>query len=278
MLQYEAAFYWAAVTIYAIAAAIYLAAFVFKKERWLLPAAIITAVALLPHAVAILIRWVELGHGPYMSSYEVLSSNTWLAIVLFLVVQFKMPKAKLIGAVVLPISVIALGAGFYLSTKINYLPPSLRGYWLFIHIFFAKLAYDCFLIGLAFAVLILLRSSRLGNGNRLLSRVPPNERLDELSYRFSALGFLFLAVMIIAGSIWANQAWGRYWGWDMTETWSLITWLVYAIYLHSRFTYNWRNEKSAWFLIFGMVFVVITFFVLPYVPLENTHMTYFKGN
>ncbi len=277
MLQSEAIFYWAAVTLYAIAAVIYLSALVFKKERWLLPAAIITAVALLPHAAAILLRWYTVGHGPYASSYEVLSSNTWLAVALFLAVQFKMPKVRLIGAVILPLSVIALGVGFYLSPKINYLPPSLRGYWLFIHIFFAKLAYDCFLIGIAFAVLLLLKMSRWGSANNLLDKLPHTGRLDELSYRFSALGFLFLAVMIIAGSIWANQAWGRYWGWDMTETWSLVTWLVYAVYLHARITYKWHNQKSAWFLIFGMVFVIITFFVLPYIPLENTHMTYFRG-
>lgn len=276
MLRYEASVYWAAVTVYAVSTAIYLSALVFKKERWLSLGAAISAIGLLPHGAAILIRWIEMGHGPYMSSYEVISSNTWLAIAAFLLFQLKSARSRLVGAVILPVSVIALGIGFYLSSEAKYLTPTLRGYWLFIHIFFAKLSYDSFLIGFGFASLLLLRTTSWGSQNDLLKRLPSDNRLDELSYRFSALGFLFLGIMIVAGSIWANQAWGRYWGWDPTETWSLITWLVYAIYLHARITYNWRGTRSAWLLIAAMAVMVFSFFALPYIPIKTIHGPYFR--
>ena len=276
MLQYEATFYWAGVTAYALAAAIYLFSLTFNKERWLSAGALLTSIGLLPHGIAILIRWFAVGHGPYMSSYEVISSNSWLALVAFLAVQSRIPRSKLVGALVLPLSVIAMGVGFYLSSEAKYLTPALRGYWLFIHIFFAKLAYSSILVGLGFAVLLLLRSTDWGREKELLSRLPSDERLDELSYRFTAVGFLFLAVMIVAGSIWANQAWGRYWGWDPTETWSLITWLTYGIYLHARITYNWRGKRSAWTLIFAMFVLVFSFFALPYLPISTIHGPYFR--
>lgn len=263
--------------MYAIAAAIYLSSLVFRRDRWLLYGAVVTAIALVPHTISILIRWFALSHGPYLSPYEIMSSNAWVAILAFLVVQLKLPKIKLVGAVIIPLSVLILGIGFYLSSDIKYLAPTLRGYWLFIHIFFAKLTFGSFFIGMGLAILFLLKSSTWTSKNDLFKKTPSSDRLDELSYQFSALGFLFLAVMIIAGSIWANQAWGRYWGWDVTETWSLVTWLVYAVYLHVRITYDWRGKKSAWSLLFAMIFVVFILLVLPNIPVKSIHGAYFQA-
>lgn len=97
----------------------------------------------------------------------------------------------------------------------------------------------------------------------MLAKLPPPDTIDELSVKFVGVGFIFLSIMIAAGSIWANEAWGRYWGWDPIETWSLITWLVYAGYLHSRYTLGWRGRRSAWFAVAALPFILFTLFGVP---------------
>ena len=100
---------------------------------------------------------------------------------------------------------------------------------------------------------------RLGSGDFADKYFPDKDHLDLLNYRIISLGFLFLTLVIITGAIWAQKAWGRYWTWDPKETWSLVTWIIYAIYLHMRISRGWRGKKAAWFAVIGFICVVFTY-------------------
>jgi cytochrome c-type biogenesis protein CcsB len=110
----------------------------------------------------------------------------------------------------------------------------------------------------------------------ILAKLPRQEILDDLSFRFVGFGFIVLGMMIAAGAIWANEAWGRYWGWDPIETWSLVSWLVYAAYLHTRLTLGWKGRRSAWF---GALALPIVLFALIGVPIvyNSIHGAYLSG-
>lgn len=263
----EVVSFWAAVTIYAVSFLIYLYGLIFKNDRVLSIATYIAAIGWVPHTVAGIVRWVQAGYPPIVSSYETLSIVAWVAILMFLVLQWRFAKTRVLGVAVLPISFLMMGLGRLPSQPIEPLSPSLKSYWLLIHALFAELGHGSFIIATACAVLFLLkeRQSARGEISSFYERLPSLDILDDLSYRFIAIGFVLHAVMIISGSIWANQAWGRYWGWDPVETWSLITWLIYGVYLHLRLFRAWEGKKAAWLAIGAFILVLFTFWGVGYV-------------
>jgi len=109
----------------------------------------------------------------------------------------------------------------------------------------------------------------------MLGKLPATEKLDILIYRFSAFAFVMLGIMIASGAVWAYKAWGRYWGWDPIETWALISWLVYGLYLHLRITLGWKGRRAAWLALFAVVLVIFSFFGIPLVyPSVHEHLKY----
>jgi len=144
-------------------------------------------------------------------------------------------------------------------------------------VMFAKLTYTAFIASFAIAVAYLVRD-RGGSGplHDVLDKLPSQDVLDDLSYRFIGAGFIFLGIMIVAGAIWANEAWGRYWGWDPIETWSLISWVVYAVYLHVRLTLGWRGRRAAWFAAAALPIVLFTLIGVP-VAYQSIHGAYLLG-
>jgi cytochrome c-type biogenesis protein CcsB len=157
--------------------------------------------------------------------------------------------------------------------------PNLASYWLTIHVTFAKLSYSSFIAAFAIALAYLIRERRIAAGaasEGMLSRLPEQSVLDDLTYRFVGVGFVFLSVMIVAGAIWANEAWGRYWNWDPIETWSLISWIVYAGYLHTRLTLGWRGTKAAWYAVLALPIMVFTLVGVPLVY-HSIHGAYLTG-
>ncbi|MDI3281061.1 MAG: cytochrome c biogenesis protein CcsA, partial [Bacillota bacterium] len=278
MQTLEIGLHWAAVGLYAASAVAFLWGMAFRREAGLRWGVRLAAAGLVPHTAALALRWVAAGHGPYLRRYEVWSSNAWLGLALFLLVQHRRPSLRAAGAAVLPVSLLLIGGAVVSSPEIHQLPATFKTYWLLVHILFAKLAYGSCLVGTGLAVLYLWRRRaelRAGAGTGaaafgvgaesvaaqgragatasagapaagLLSHLPAPEVLDELSYRFLGFGFLNIGIMIAAGAIWANDAWGSYWSWDPVETWSLISWLLYGLYLHLRRTYGWRGEPAAW--------------------------------
>lgn len=264
---------WAGITIYGISAILFIVSLTMKKEKLILLAWIIAATGLLPHAIAIGLRWIAAGHGPYMGFYEIASSLVWVSVAILLLVTLKLPQLRPVGVVVMPAAFLLMAAALMASKEISTLPPTFRSYWLGIHVAFAKITYGSLLIATGLAILYLLKRRLAAKENSFFQGLPGLKQMDELSYRFILLGFLFLGIMIVAGAIWANEAWGRYWGWDPIETWSLVGWIVYGIYLHQRLNRGWRGSKAAWLAIGAMLIVIFALLGTP-VVYRSIHSAY----
>jgi len=235
-------------------------------------------------------RWLQSGHFPISNLYESLCFLAWACTMTQLLVERSLPS-PIVSAVTTPLSLTSIAfASFALPDTLQEsspLVPALRSSWLVMHVSVIMCSYACLLIGslLSVAVLIFdtsqdlqIRSNSIGIGgtrsnlndnlsnlnrdNDLnLSSIVFNriESLDTLSYRVISVGFLLLTVGLVSGSVWANEAWGSWWSWDPKETWALISWLVYAAYLHSRLTKGWQGRKPASIALLGLLVIVICY-------------------
>lgn len=273
ILIYEVILHWVAVGFYILSTIAFAYSLTSKKEDALKYGMLFALIGLIPHSIALGIRWYEAGHGPYMAKYEVLSSNAWVTILIFLIIAWRRPKLRAGGVIVVPLSFLMMTIGLFTSPELRRLPPSLRSIWLIIHVTFNKLSVGAIIIALGSSVLYLLKEKR--TENEFYKRLPSIEVLDEYSYKFVGFGFIFWSITVAAGAIWANEVWGRYWGWDPIETWSLITWLLYGLYLHFRYFFKWCGKKAALFMIVCFVFSVLTIFIIPFV-VKSLHSEYFR--
>ncbi|MBI5232002.1 MAG: c-type cytochrome biogenesis protein CcsB [Coriobacteriales bacterium] len=268
---------WLAVSLYAASAALFVVGLVWRSQL-LMRVALWTAVAgLVPQAVAIGVRWVRVDHGPYLGFYEVVSSYAFASVVALAIIAWRKPSLRWVGVFVMPLAFLLIGGAMLAPRSDLAITPTLASWWLTIHIMFAKLSYLSFFAAFAVALAYLARDrwpNRLPEW--LHEKLPGQADLDELSFRFIGVGFIFLTIMIVAGAIWANEAWGRYWAWDPIETWSLITWAVYAVYLHTRLTLGWRGAKSAWFAVAALPFIVFTLIGVP-LAYQSIHGAYLTG-
>ncbi len=269
MAQIDHFLYQAATTLYGLSSIIYIYCFVFRKEdriRYALNSAI---AGLLLHSVSIALRWMDTGHGPYVNMYEVLSKYAWFCVVIFLIVQQKYPKIRIAGFVVMPVTFLMMGVGMTYTREILNEPSSLHSYWLIAHVVFANLAFGSILVAVGIAALYILKERRMRGSkaeeDSFYDRLPALKVMDDLMYRFVTSGLLFLTIMIASGAIWANQTWGRYWGWDPTETWSLVTWFMYGLCLHLRMNAGWSGKKIAWYIIFSIIVLAFSLFGVGYV-------------
>jgi cytochrome c-type biogenesis protein CcsB len=269
MVQIDHILYQAATTLYGLSSIIYIYCFVFRKDDRLGYAMNSALGGLLLHSVSIALRWIETGHGPYVNMYEVLSKYAWFCVVIFLIVQQKYPRIKNAGFVILPVTFLIMGVGMTYTREILDEPSSLHSYWLIAHVVFANLAFGSILVSVGIAALYILKerkSMRNGSaGDPFYEKLPALNVMDDLMYRFTASGLLFLTIMIASGAIWANQTWGRYWGWDPTETWSLVTWFMYGLCLHLRMNAGWSGKRIAWFIIFSIIVLAFSLFGVGYV-------------
>ncbi len=272
LLKYEVISHWIAVGFYILSTVFFAYSISFKKENAIKNGYFFALGGLIPHSVALGLRWGMAGHGPYMAKYEVLSSNAWITVLMFLFIAWKVKKIRAAGVVVIPLSFLMMTFGLFTNPQLRDLPPALHGVWLVIHILFNKLAVGAILISLGTAILFLLKRN---NDNReFYQKLPSIDVLDAYSYKFVGFGFIFWSITVVAGSIWANEAWGRYWGWDPIETWSLITWLLYGLFLHLRNFFKLNGARSAWMLVACFIVSVITIFIIPFV-IETLHSSYF---
>jgi len=265
---------WTAVSVYALAAVLFIVGFMFGKERLNALALLATAIGIVPHVAAVVGRWVRLGHGPYLGFYEVISSFALLGSVAFLLLALRIQTLRVAGTALMPIAFLALGGAMLAPKGGLDVTPALASYWLGIHVAFAKLTYGSLITGFGLAIMFLLRAKR--PDHRLLSRLPDDATLDDLVFKFVAAGFMFLGIMIAAGAVWANEAWGRYWGWDPIETWSLISWLCYAAVLHARLTLGWNGPRFMWAAIVALP-VVLFALVGVAVVYNSIHGAYLTG-
>lgn len=268
---------WSTVTVYVAAAVLFIFGVIFMKEVTTRRAVILTAVGLVPHTAAIAIRWISVGHGPYIGYYEVANALTFFTVAVFAVATLRNRRLSSLGIGVMPVVVLLMG-GAMLAPKVGLpMTPQLASYWLFIHVAFANLAFAAFAASFGFAVIYLLRArSKTGLWAKRLEKMPVQSAIENSVSRFALAGFLLWGIMIVTGAIWANEAWGRYWSWDPIETWSLVVWLLYAIFLHVRFALRWRDERLAWFAVAAMPVALFCLIGIPTV-FNTIHGGYIGG-
>jgi ABC-type transport system involved in cytochrome c biogenesis permease subunit len=261
-LELELQTLWAALVFYVLAGtlAIFGAVLQKKPERAVLG---LLLGGLLLHTLSIALRWERLGHGPYTTMYEVLLSNIWSLLTVYVIVYWRMPAIRATAAVVMPVLFVMMGWLLMTSPNAGHLPATYHTVWLFIHIGFGKIFLGTVLVAVGISGVILLRQAGLG-GARFL-RMPEDARLDELSFRFMSIGLIFETLMLIAGAIWAQDAWGRYWNWDPLETWAFLTWLFVAFSLHARLTYKTSPRVGALMVLGVFALAFLTFFGVPFI-------------
>ena len=283
-------FFTMAFAFYLITALFYIGNLIFKK-RWIgLTATAMACIALFSISMMLIARAGESGHAPFSNLYESMALFVWAMTIGYLVIEYKY-KLKVLGAFVMSIAFLAMVSASMLPYKyksVEPLNPALQSKWhwmvdllgkvglekyaigwLDFHVFATFIGYAAFAIAFGISVMYLIKEKyeRTGKKNRLVDRFPSAKILDDISYRGIAWGFPFLGLGIVTGAVWANYAWGTYWSWDPKETWSLITWFIYASYLHARVTRGWRGKRCAYLSVIGFVAVIFLYwgvsFILP---------------
>ena len=232
-------------------------------------------------STSLLIRWCQNHYFPLSNLYESLIFLTWGLTLIQLILE-QQSNNRLIGAINLPITLFTIGfASLALPNDMQQaspLVPALRSNWLMMHVSVMMISYSTLIIGSLLSILFLIVSQGKNvqlQGNSYNTKIKTRfklnikeatnnrlnllESIDNLSYRIIGLGFPLLTIGIISGAVWANEAWGSYWSWDPKETWALITWLIFAIYLHTRLNKEWNGQKPAMIASFGFIVVWICY-------------------
>lgn len=255
--------------VYFLCMVLYFSFLFFRNSRF---AKIITAVVLTGLAfntAGLGLRWYEsykigFGHIPLSNMYESLVSLSWTIVLLYLVIELRY-KVKTLGVLVFPIVSIAMAYASLspdVNTEIQPLIPALQSNWLTYHVMTCFVGYAAFAVSFGTSIVYLVKSGKTASGKDEF--LPDLKTLDEIIYKTIAIGFLLLGIGIITGAVWANYAWGSYWSWDPKETWSLITWFIYAAFIHARLTRGWRGKRAAIISIAGFCCVLFTFLGVNY--------------
>lgn len=235
--------------------------------RWLPSATALLALGWVVHMVAVVTRAISAHRVPWANMYEFGLTATAVLVGVFLALLF-WRDIRFVGAFVSGFAVLALGivtVNFYVS--VTPLPPALQDYWLVIHVCVAVLGTGFFGIGAALSAAQLLQESReegklQGRSWRFMSAFPSAEDLEALAYRLLVIGFVFWTFTLVAGAIWAERAWGRYWGWDTKEVWTFIIWTLFAGYIHARATRGWRGRPAAILSLVGFAAVIFNYSIV----------------
>ena len=259
--------------IYGLAVACYMAGFSFKFKPAEKAGTVVTAAAVLLNLAGILFRWIEshrlgIGHAPLSNLYESLVFFSFAIGAFYLLLEFKF-KTRAFGAVAVLMAFIALAYASLspdIDQQIKPLIPALQSNWLTAHVITCFLGYAAFAVAFGISLMYILAKRNRDEESLTASLLPSTEVLDDLIYQSVIFGFFFLSIGIITGAVWANTAWGRYWGWDPKETWSLVTWFVYATLLHARLVRGWQGKVIAWISIAGFAAVIFTYFGVNLLP------------
>ena len=247
----------AAMIIYFAAMVLYFVFLAMKNEKAGKIAGFVLLAAFVLHTGALVVRGIGAGRVPLTNQYEFSTSFAW-GIALVSLIFISRFRFRALGAFVCPVIFLVIGYAAMQSKEVRELMPALRSGWLFFHVSTAIISYGAF--GVSFAVsLIFLVREKMKDNAFMTRHIPEKDRLDMISYRAVALGLLFLTFVIVTGAIWAERAWGSYWSWDPKETWSLITWLIYSLYLHLRLGRGWKGKSTAVFAVIGFICVIFTY-------------------
>ncbi len=268
---------------------VYFAAFVFYlfqmilgREAWGKRATWTALAGLIAQSVALIIRWktsydLGMGHAPLANFYESLIFFAWTIVLLYLLMEWRL-KNRSIGVFVMPMAFLIMSYASIapgINNRIEPLIPALQSNWLTSHVLTCFMGYAAFTVAFALGIMFLVKNATgadsSGSGE-FIRRLPSEYQMDELIYSCAALGFIFLTLGIVTGSVWAHYAWGSYWSWDPKETWSLITWLTYAVMLHVHLVRGWRGRRMAIMAIVGFGCVLFTYLGVNLLPSLHSYM------
>jgi ABC-type transport system involved in cytochrome c biogenesis permease subunit len=251
----EITFFTAAFILFGLSAVSYLTYLFSNKERTARAGLFLAGAGVAAHSVALVARTLESGHAPFTNMYESLSFLAWSTAVAFVLTQirYRIPRAGF-SIMLITLAVMALASSPLMPREATPLIPALQSYWLWLHVSVTIFGEAFF--GVAFVTSLMVLRSK--DDDR-------RARLDAISYRSVAVGFpLFTLGGLVFGMIWAQRAWGSYWSWDPKEVWSLITWFVFALYLHTRIVRGWKGRRSAVIAIVGFLAALFTYFGVNY--------------
>jgi cytochrome c-type biogenesis protein CcsB len=259
-MSVEQVLFWSAVGCYGLSAFAYAFGFIAENGKLLVAGLATAALGFVALTASIGVRWATGGVSPFFSTAE--------ATALFLLLQASTAKVRPLGAFVLPVVFVLIGwAGTLREAAASQVAPALQSGWLWAHIVGATIGFAAVLIAAGLALMFLLKEGRSGG---IYDRLPSPADLDRLGYRFVAAGFIMYGLMIVTGALWADQAKGSYWNWDPVEVWSLVSWLVYGIYLHLRITMGWRGRRLAWYALGAVVVMIVSYWGIPF-SVETFH-------
>lgn len=252
---------WAALAVYTLAGALAVHGVNHGalRERALL---VLLVAGILLHALSLGVRWERLGHGPFITMYEILSSNICSLLMLFALVYWRIPAVRPTAAIITPVVLVMMAWLLVQSPDARSVPPTYDTGWLYVHVGFGKAFLGALLVAVGIGGVVLAR--RTAAGAARFAALPDSAHLDALAYRFLAFALVFETFMLIAGAIWAQDAWGRYWAWDPLETWAFLTWLLLAFALHLRAAMRLRPAVGAALAIGVFVLAFLTFFGVPF--------------
>jgi ABC-type transport system involved in cytochrome c biogenesis permease subunit len=248
--MHEAPLLWSALLAYVVAGSSAIVALALERraDRWILA---LLALGLGLHGAALAARWVAVGHGPFITLFEILSSNVWSLTLVFTLAYWRVPAVRPAAAFVMPVLFILMGWLLVAHPGEGHFPPTYRTLWLYVHVGLGKVFLGAVLVAVGLSGLILARLAAQG--------------LEELAFRFMAIGFVFETLMLVSGAVWAQDAWGRYWAWDPLETWAFLTWLSAAAFLHARVAFRLSPRASALMILGVFALAFLTFFGVPFV-------------
>ncbi len=259
----EATLFTSTFVIYILAAFFYFSFLFTKKEISAKIGYTIAFLGLITHTAALVWRLFVSGHAPFTNMYESLSFLAWASILAYVIIEgiFKIRKAGPYFMLIV-IGLMALASSPLMPKDYAPLMPALQSYWLWLHVSVTMIGEAFFAIAFVTSIMYLIADSKEKRGVKTgLSA----EKLDAVSYKCIAIGFpLFTLGGMVFGMVWAYKAWGSYWSWDPKEVWSLITWFVFALYLHTRLVMGWKGRRSAVIAILGFLAALFTYFGVNY--------------
>ncbi len=273
MAPLEAVFFWIALAAYALATGGLVYAVVFRNERFFPRMIVLATGGFVLHAAAIAARYAATGHLPWAGDYENGLFGGLFIVGFTLAVAWRQKPLQILAVATLPLTFLLMGYGAMREPALGPMAASLKSFWLYVHVFFAWLAFGAYALAMAGGVVHLLkgRDAARAERNPVYDRFPSLERLDELTFRWIVFGFVTDAVMIASGAIWAKDLWGSYWSWDPVETWSLVTWFIYGLAIHLRVTRGWKGARFARLAVAAIAGMIITFFGVTFVVETSNH-------
>lgn len=255
----ENQFFLGAFSAYFLASCLYISHLIFRNNGLGKFASLVTLLGFGANSLALAARTLTAQRLPFASMYEFGMTLVWGIVLFYLYIEFRY-KNRGAGTFVMPIVFVLTGIFTLFYHEAHPLMPALKSNWLLLHVLTAIIAYSALALSFALALMYLWRLSlSKDNGMKILNTLPSLDALDVLVNRLITLAVPFLTLLIITGAVWAEYAWGSYWRWDPKETWSLITWIIYAVYLHGRKVLGWKGKKAMIWAVSGFVAVMFTF-------------------